>query len=507
MFPQRVEYLRQFGRFQRNARLYLISNVLSGVTTGILLVLYNLYLASLGYGTDFIGLVLFVVTIGAGIAIFPAGICIDRLSGRFILIWSSLLIGLAGMGQILFRQPIPLLISGFIAGAAGAFVLVINAPFLTRNSTPGERPHLFSLNLVLGLITGVIGSVLGGALPGWFHSIPLLMGPLPAWLNGLFASQANPRSYQLALLFAGVIALPSFIPLFLMSDDRVGRVVQASGEGRNVEESRRGGGGADDGRGPLWSPVPAADQKSALQITSTERAATRAPAPTRIRFTRIRSRFHIMSTLFQLGHTPLLLLALVQAFIGAGAGLFIPYFNVYFVQHLGASPALFGVLNGGATAINAMLTLAAPWLAMRLGKVNATVLTELVSIPLLIAIGLIPLLSVAAVCYLLRQGFMDMSNGVLQVFSMEVVPERYRGLANSSYQVAFQVPWALTAPLGGILIAHVGYPPVFLGGAVCYLLACGTLWGNFGGKREKRFVEVNKVGNSPSLQAKHDVKI
>ncbi len=451
MFPQRVEYLRQFGRFQRNARLYLISNVLSGVTTGILLVLYNLYLASLGYGTDFIGIVLFVVTIGAGIAIFPAGICIDRLSGRFILIWSSLLIGLAGMGQILFRQPIPLLISGFIAGAAGAFVLVINAPFLTRNSTPAERPHLFSLNLVLGLITGVIGSVLGGALPGWFHGIPLLMGPLPAWLNGLFASQANPRSYQLALLFAGVIALPSFIPLFLMSDDRPGRVVQASGEGRNVEESRRGGGGADDGRGPLWPPVPATDQKSALQITSTERAATRAPslpgttpAPTRIHFTRIRSRFHIMSTLSQLGHTPLLLLALVQAFIGAGAGLFIPYFNVYFVQHLGASPALFGVLNGGATAINAMLTLAAPWLAMRLGKVNATVLTELVSIPLLIAIGLIPLLPVAAVCYLLRQGFMDMSNGVLQVFSMEVVPERYRGLANSSYQVAFQVPWALT---------------------------------------------------------------
>ncbi len=191
MFPQIVEYLQLCGRFQRNARLYLISNVLSGVTTGIILVLYNLYLASLGYGTDFIGLVLFVVTIGAGIAIFPAGICIDRLSGRFILIWSSLFIGLAGIGQILFRQPLPLLISGFIAGAAGAFVLVINAPFLTRNSTPAERPHLFSLNLVLGLITGVVGSVLGGALPGWFHSVSLLMGPLPAWLNGLFAGQPN----------------------------------------------------------------------------------------------------------------------------------------------------------------------------------------------------------------------------------------------------------------------------------------------------------------------------
>src|SRR5438067_9609054 len=99
-----IEYVRQFGRFQRNARLYLMSNALSGITTGIILVLYNLYLASLGYGTDFIGLVLFVITIGAGVAIFPAGLCIDRLGGKFVLIWASVFIGLAGIGQILFRQ-------------------------------------------------------------------------------------------------------------------------------------------------------------------------------------------------------------------------------------------------------------------------------------------------------------------------------------------------------------------------------------------------------------------
>src|SRR5438105_4772596 len=140
-----IEYVRQLGRFQRNARLYLISNALSGVTTGIILVLYNLYLASLGYGTDFIGIVLFVVTIGAGLAIFPAGLCVDRFRGKSILIYSYLLIGVAGTGQILFRQPVPLLISGFIAGVGGAFTLVVNAPFLTRNSTPDERSHLFSL--------------------------------------------------------------------------------------------------------------------------------------------------------------------------------------------------------------------------------------------------------------------------------------------------------------------------------------------------------------------------
>jgi len=199
--------------------LYLINNALSGVTTGILLVLYNLYLVSLGYGADFIGLTLFVATIGAGIAIFPAGFCIDRYSGKAILLSSNLLVGIAGAGQILFRQPIPLLVSGFIAGIGFAFILVINAPFLTRNSTAAERPHLFSLNIVLGLVTTVVGSVLGGALPLWLRAIPWLMAPLPPGLVWLLAVQANPRSYQLALLFAGVIAAPSFIPLFLLREE------------------------------------------------------------------------------------------------------------------------------------------------------------------------------------------------------------------------------------------------------------------------------------------------
>src|ERR1700730_9630441 len=111
-----TEYIRESGRFQRNAGLYLISNALSGITVGIFLVLYNLYLVSLGYGADFIGLLLFIGTIGAGIAIFPAGLCVDRFGGKAILIWASALVGFAGVGQLLLRQPVPLLVSAFIAG-------------------------------------------------------------------------------------------------------------------------------------------------------------------------------------------------------------------------------------------------------------------------------------------------------------------------------------------------------------------------------------------------------
>ncbi len=361
-----IEYTRQFGRFQRNARLYLISNALSGVSVGILLVLYNLYLVALGYGTDFIGVILLVGTLGAGLAIFPAGWCVDRFGGKAILIWSSLLIGVAGVGLLLFRQPVPLLVSSFI-----------------------ERSHLFSLNIVLTLVTIVLGKVIGGVLPVWFRGSSWLMATLPSWSSWLLANQPEARSYQLALLLAGIIAGPSLVPLFLLSNDRP----------------------------PVTSqPVTAHSVQSLLPGLE-----------------HIQARAVLRS--------PIFLLSLTQVLIGLGAGLFIPYFNVYFVQHLRASSALFGLIDGGATAITALLTLAAPLLALRLGKVNTVVLTQLASIPLLLTIGLTGTLGLAALLYLLRQGLME---------------------------------------LGGLIIVRLGYPPIFVVAAVCYLLSIAILWMCFG---------------------------
>src|SRR5436853_123273 len=359
-----IEYIQQFKHFQRNARLFLISNVLSGITAGILLVLYNLYLISLGYHADFVGVVLFVGTIGAGLAIFPAGACIDRFSGKIILIFSSSLIGIAGAGQILFRQPLPLLISSFIVGVGLAFLLVITAPFLTLNSTPEERPHLFSMNISLSLITLVLGEVIGGVLPIWFQSIPWLMAPLPYRVSSLLAIQPDARSYQLALLFAGVIALPSFIPLFMMSNVRPPRRIRQS------------------------SPLPWSPKNTVNETPVYSRG--------------VPSQSHLSA----------------------------------FLTHT-----------------------------------------------ILLTIGLTSILPLAAFFYLFRQGTMDMSAGILQVFSMESVIEKHRGLANSSYQAAFQVPWAVAAPIGGLIIVHFGYPPIFLLGAFFYILTIIILWARFGSRK------------------------
>jgi MFS family permease len=522
-----IEYVRQFGRFQRNARLYLISNALGGITTGIVLVLYNLYLVSLGYGADFIGVLLLAGTLGAGLAIFPAGWCVDRFSGKGILIWSSLLIGVAGIGLFIFRQPIPLLVSGFVAGVGGAFLLVINAPFLTINSTPAERPHLFSLNIVLALVTTVLGKLMGGVLPIWFAAISWLMAPLPSRMVWILANQPSARSYQLALLFAGIIAGPSLVPLFLLRNDRGAWHRQGPHVPSPPPRATTFGGAAppgDDtvetsmqGRVEAWHPLNTPRAAQGPRVSTAQPRATTfqeaAPPPDNdtIDMSKQQGKMrHVVAWLVGAKYmfilrSPIFLLSLTQVLIGLGAGLFIPYFNLFFVQYLHASSALFGLIDGSATAMTALFTLLAPWLALRIGKVYTIALTELASIPLLLIIGLTNLLPLAAILYLFRYGLMDMSNGIFQVFSMEAVPQDRRGVANSSYQASFQVPNALAAPLGGLMIVHVGYPPIFIAAAVCYLLSIAVLWGNFGRGKGRRFVgeeekDVDTEGMTVSTQ-------
>src|SRR5262249_53097504 len=144
---------------------FLLIYTLFSMASGISIVLYALYLSALGYGTDFIGLQILVGTLGAGLTLVPAGISVDRFGGKPLFFCAGVLIVAGAVIHLLLRTPGWLLVAAFIGGMGGAIVLVLYSPFLTRNSSPAERPHLFSLTIVVNLVSVVLGEVLGGALP------------------------------------------------------------------------------------------------------------------------------------------------------------------------------------------------------------------------------------------------------------------------------------------------------------------------------------------------------
>jgi MFS family permease len=423
---------RQWRLLHRNARLYVISNTLQAATAGAVGVLYTLYLTALGYRTDFIGAALVVATIGGGLGIIPAGPLVRRLGWRTMLIWSDLIGGVAIALQIIVPTVPVILVTMLGVGASVAIVLVINTPLLAAYSTPRERTALFGINNATNFLAVIVGTLLGGFLPGWFMQREVDRSPLLSSVLHPFLVPGLPaRSYELALLVSGVLALPSLIPVLMMRDTKSS--VPPEGELSAAE-------GAEQ-ESQIPAVVDEEKQYSWVIMLSKNLAGTTGRFST------------------------------TQAVLGFGAGLIFPYVNLYFVNTLGTTVAFYGVLSAALSVVVALTSLLAAPLAARFGNMRIAIGVQLLSIPFLLAVGVAPWLWLISLAYLMRGGLMAINNPPLQTFLMEAVDKDQRVLASSIYNVSFQVAWALGAGVGGLLITLLGSHLPFVVAAPFYAIS------------------------------------
>ena len=423
----------KWSALNRNARLYVISNTLQAATAGAVGVLYTLYLVSLNYSTTFIGAALIVATIGGGLGIIPANPLVRRLGWRSMLIWSDIIGGVAIAAQIIYPTALVIMISMLGVGASVAIVLVINTPLLAAYSTPEQRTALFGLNNATNFLATIAGTLLGGLLPGWFKQRSIDYSPALLPLHHVLVAGTEARSYQLALLVSGVLALPSIIPVLMMDD-----LPRRSEE----PESKAG----------QSAPLLERWRRIRKQITYWPGTIRRYAASVSGRF------------------------SVTQALLGFGAGIVFPYVSIYFVKTLHTTVAYFGVLSASLSVVVALASLLAAPLAARFGKLKTAIAVQIISIPFLIAVGVAPLLWVISLAYLIRAALMAINNPPLQTFLMEAVERDQRVLASSIYNVSFQVAWALGAGAGGLLLSTLGSHASFLVAAPFYAVSAVLLW-------------------------------
>ncbi len=423
MLRRLYAFFARFGSLRRNAQLYLLANTLQALSAGAIAVLYTLFLNGLRYGTIFIGLTVFVGTAGGALAIFPASALTRRLGWRAMLLLSDAVGGVSIFLQLVAPTRAITLITSLGVGASVAVFLVLNSPFLAAHSVPSERNALFGLNNALGFLASVFGSLLGGVLPVW------IMAGFRAHIGWLIALRpylvANPQGsvYQLAMLAAGAVAVPSVIPVLFIRDDESPAADAftpvAAGGGVPLRERARG-----------W-----------------------------------------LRTARDLGSGTIGRFSGSQALVGFGAGLFFPYLNIYFVQRLGATTAFYGALTAGVTLLLALVSLLSAPLADRFGRVRLALVAQVASLPFMVAMGALPTLGVVATCYVLRSTLMNTGAAPLQAWLMDAAPPERRVVASNVYNVSWQGAWAIGAALGGELIAVGGYGAPFYVGAVCYTMS------------------------------------
>ncbi|NLI77045.1 MAG: MFS transporter [Candidatus Riflebacteria bacterium] len=160
---------------------------------------------------------------------------------------------------------------------------------------------------------------------------------------------------------------------------------------------------------------------------------------------------------------------LTSALIGAGAGMIVPYFNLYFRDWTGASIAQIGTVFALGQMGTAIGGISSPWLARRAGLANGVVLTQALSLPFMVIMAWRHEFWLCAVCFIFRGAFMNMSSPLRQETLMSTIPARFRARASAADAMAWNLAWAGSMFVSGGIIRQWGYAPCLGVTFACYL--------------------------------------
>lgn len=178
-------------------------------------------------------------------------------------------------------------------------------------------------------------------------------------------------------------------------------------------------------------------------------------------------------------------IALNALLIGAGAGLVIPFMNLYFKDRFQCSSAQIGGFFAVAQISTAAASLIGPALARKFGKLRTAVASELLSLPFLVTLGAEQRLGIAVSSFWMRAVLMQAATPLVQAFVMEVLPPALRARSTSLNNMLWNLGWAISATTAGSIIQHFGYAVPFYITAALYATAALTFFAAFRGVKEQ----------------------
>ncbi len=405
-----VTYAARVGAFSRNARLYLVSAVLTGAAFGIYRLLFNFYALSLGMDESIIGQLITTASMTSLIAALPLGYLADFLGRKRSLLLGGGLVVFSIAAMVLWPSRAMFVAMNIVTGLGQSLSAVTMSPFLVENSGEEERTYLFSLSQGLQMMSGFAGNWIGGYIPTWVGG-----------LRGV--SETSSTAYAGAL---GIVALAAGIALLPM----------------------------------LWMKTP---KTGAVQRT-------------------------VFAPLRYAVEQPALLTKLVLPMLitSLGAGLIMPFMNVFFrTVHFQPDPVIGALFAWGSLAMGIGI-LVAPPMADKMGKIQLVVVTQALSIPFLILLGFAPWFWVSAAAYYIRVALMNMGGPVYNAYVMEKVEPSARATVASLVSMSWNFGWAFSPTVSGWMQVKYGFGPSFIGTISLYAVAVFLYWWFFWYPEKKR---------------------
>ena len=161
------DYAARVRTFRPNARLYLVSVIVSGLSMGVFRLLFNFYVLSLGFDEALLGRLITTSSLTALLVALPVGYLADLMGRKRSLLSGGILTSFAILGMVVFPPESAFYGLHVIMGFSQSLWAITMSPFLVENSGEAERTYLFSFGFGLQMLSGFVGNWLGGYLPGW----------------------------------------------------------------------------------------------------------------------------------------------------------------------------------------------------------------------------------------------------------------------------------------------------------------------------------------------------
>jgi MFS family permease len=169
-----------------------------------------------------------------------------------------------------------------------------------------------------------------------------------------------------------------------------------------------------------------------------------------------------------------------------GAGMIMPFMNVFFRQVYHQSDQTIGAMFAWGSLAMGVGLMVAPPLADRLGKIQLVVITQGLSIPFLFLLGFSPWFALSAVAYYIRLALMNMSGPVYQTFVMERVEASARATVASLVSMSNNFGWAFSPTISGWIQVNYGFGPAFGTTIVLYTVSIFLYWAFFWRKQPQK---------------------
>jgi len=177
------------------------------------------------------------------------------------------------------------------------------------------------------------------------------------------------------------------------------------------------------------------------------------------------------------GRRILLKLAAPAFIVGFGAGLIIPFLNLYFRDRFDLAADKIGAIFAASQVLTAVGYLVGPVVARRIGMIRVVAGAELASIPFFLLLAFTRRLPVAMAAFWLRGALMNMNHPVATNFAMEVAGKQRQAMTNAVLMLTWNGAWTLSTQIGGVIIQHTGFArPMLIAVALYFTSSCLYLY-------------------------------